>query len=200
MSLSKMARVAAAPAMTPRLVAPNARPVPDDADAGAPPPPAIPTLKETRSNVNTALSAVATFIPSEVLALYMALLGLVIGTSEARQYGTKWSLFALGILLCLFAVFDGYMTARKAHADDAEANPPPDTSRFVKIAVFAVVAFTIYAMAIPDTPFEQLAGRLNLNLNLVGGVLALLAAFVLPTVASWLGVPAADADTDSVTA
>jgi hypothetical protein len=204
MSLARMARIAAAPTINalsvedvPKEGTGAQLPVPPD---GSPMPQAVPPTPQalpasaTNSGVNKSLSTVAAFIPSEALALYVALLGVFIGTSSDREYAAKWFIFALGLAVTCLAIFDGYVSARRVHAANPETTPAPSLGRFVKIVVFALIAFTIYVMAMPDNPFEQLANDSDVNINAVSGVLALLAGFVLPMVASWLGVPARDAE------
>ena len=83
------------------------------------------------------------------------------------------------------------------NANTPDGTPAPEKGRFVKVAAFALVSFTIYAMAIPDNPFEQVADALGINLNVVAGVLVLLTGFTLPRIAAWLDVPAEDADQGS---
>ena len=127
----------------------------------------------------------------------MALLGIVIGTTSEREYPVKGALFAVGVVVVIFTIVDGFVMARKAHANTPDGTPAPEKSRFVKVAAFALVSFTIYAMAIPDTPFEPVADALGITLNVVAGVLVLLTGFTLPRIAAWLDVPAEDADQGS---
>src|SRR6478735_6490833 len=83
------------------------------------------TPAATKSAINTALSNIATFIPAEALALYLALLGLCIGTSEDRQYGLKWFLLAMGLVAVVVSVLDGLFAARKVYKED-QTKPPAD--------------------------------------------------------------------------
>lgn len=151
--------------------------------------PTIPDSGATRTAVNNALSRIATFIPTEALALYMILLGIFVGTSSSRQYELKWGLFGAGVASIIFAVVAAYVASHRA-------GKKPEGKRYFSIFVLALASFTIYAMAIPDNPFEsiQLPASLGVELNQIAAGLAAIAAFAFPTIAEWLGVPMSDSD------
>ncbi len=138
---------------------------------------------------NSVLSQVATYIPSEVVATYVALQGIFsTGSESTASEPTKWVLFGVGVALCVALPVLNFITTRQAVPPAAEqAVPPaangaaaPKWSKQFIVIVMAIVAFTAYAMALPSTVFNDLFKSANLD----GAAAALVLAVLMPAIAN----------------
>ena len=146
---------------------------------------------------NSVLSQVATYIPSEVVATYVAVQGIFsTGSESTASEPTKWVLFGVGVALCVALPVLNFITTRQAAASAAEqaaapaaeqAVPPaangaaaPKWSKQFIVIVMAIVAFTAYAMALPSTVFNDLFKSANLD----GAAAALVLAVLMPAIAN----------------
>ena|ERR1022692_194731 len=154
---------------------------------------------------NSVLSQVATYIPSEVVATYVALQGIFsTGSASTASESTKWVLFGVGVALCVALPVLNFITTRQAAVSAAEqaaapaaeqAGPPaaeqavpaaangaaaPKWSKQFIVIVMAIVAFTAYAMALPSTVFDDLFKSANLG----GAAAALVLAVLMPAIAN----------------
>lgn len=120
---------------------------------------------DPRSAVQGALEAIAAYIPSEALAVYIAAIGILQpqGTTE------PWVWLAIGLgLVVLFSVIG---------ALDREVRTPID--KLVIVIVFGLLSFAAYAGALPGSPFLQLDARATA----AAGVVALALSYALPKIA-----------------
>src|ERR1022692_73434 len=146
---------------------------------------------------NSVLSQVATYIPSEVVATYVALQGIFsTGSASTASESTKWVLFGVGVALCVALPVLNFITTRQAAAPAAEQAVPPAAEQAVPpaangaaapkwskqfiVIVMAIVAFTAYAMALPSTVFDDLFKSANLG----GAAAALVLAVLMPAIAN----------------
>jgi hypothetical protein len=126
----------------------------------------------------SAISQIATYIPSDVLATYIALVGIFPHGSKTA----KWALFGIGVGLCVLLPMTNLISSGLQTRDG--------WPKQIVVIVMAVIAFAAYAMALPDTVF---AGYVT-DPSRLGGAAALVLALVLPSVASAFGInPAAPA-------
>src|ERR1022692_1504564 len=81
---------------------------------------------------NSVLSQVATYIPSEVVATYVALQGIFsTGSASTASESTKWVLFGVGVALCVALPVLNFITTRQAAAPAAEQAVPPAAEQAV---------------------------------------------------------------------
>lgn len=128
--------------------------------------------KSADQSRSTALSQIATYIPSDVVATYVALQGIFYPGSS----NTKWVLFALGLGLCIALPILNWLAVKGAVA-------APSTRASLRkqgiIIGMALIAFTAYAMALPGSVF----GTVFSSAELWGAASALVLAILLPAIA-----------------
>ena len=130
---------------------------------------------------NSVLSQVATYIPSEVVATYVALQGIFsTGSESTASEPTKWVLFGVGVALCVALPVLNFITTRQAVPPAADGAAAPKWSKQFIVIVMAIVAFTAYAMALPSTVFNDLFKSANLD----GAAAALVLAVLMPAIAN----------------
>lgn len=115
----------------------------------------------------------ATYIPSEAIALYLLGIGIFNGADPASLSVTGWSWVAFVVALAL-AIFLAWATFERGELTAREAR-----RRRSLISGTAAVAFIAYSAATPGGPFETLFGP---GVNLVGAFIAGLLTAVLPYV------------------
>ena len=130
---------------------------------------------------SSALNQIATFIPSDVVATYVALQDIFAPGSKS----TLWILFGIGIGLCILLPLLNFLASRNtpAAAGTAGTGHAGWTKQIIVIAM-ALVAFTAYAMALPSTVFASLFS----SATLWGAASALVLAILLPAFASAVGI------------
>jgi hypothetical protein len=128
------------------------------------------------SEKDSAMEKLTKFIPSEVIAIYVAAVGIL---SPLGNTG-KWVIYFICILLIpILIVINYYQQKRK---QKAQAN----TNRRIAslLVLFALVAFTAWTCALPETPFllfTPLAVK-------IGAVAVLVLAAVMTPLADALGI------------
>jgi amino acid transporter len=120
--------------------------------------------------VQAALEAIAAYIPSEALAVYLPALGIF----SPREAVGAWLVFGLGILVVLLFTWLG-LTKRRRKANAAKGRV---------VYSLGLIGFVLYAGALPGSPFEYLHDLAPKIL----AFLALVAAFVMPEIASRNGI------------
>jgi hypothetical protein len=139
--------------------------------------------KNDKASLDTQLGAVAAYIPSEVLAAYTTALGVTATVSDKGV--VKWALYFGTVVLVAAYVALKYAGDRKVakakKAADPSAKIPPVAPQ-IWVVVLALVAFTAYVMALPGSPF---GGN---GVNIVGGLLVIAFAVLLPLVGKLVGV------------
>lgn len=107
---------------------------------------------------STALKTVSTYIPSELLTLYVAFTAALTPLASdptLRDYTTRWALFGLFFALTPTAVWVAFAT--KLIADKKRL--PRQWSEWPKWEMTAsLIAYVAWAAALPDTPFASLWG------------------------------------------
>jgi hypothetical protein len=145
---------------------------------------------------SSALAQITTYIPSDVVATYVALQGIFTpGTNRL-----KWALFGIGIGLCIILPILNFFTAKNAEAEAADAGAgaadagagaggggnagQATLAKQTIVIALAVVAFTTYAMALPSSVFVSLFS----TAELWGAASALVLALIMPAVAGAFGI------------
>jgi hypothetical protein len=114
---------------------PPVEPGPAPEIGGAP----ISSGSNVSSRAQAALEAIAGYIPSEALALYIGALGAFQPATDA----SKWIVLGAGVALVI--LFAGW------NAADRATRPAP--RKIAVVVVLAVVSFVTYAAALPGSPF-----------------------------------------------
>ena len=140
---------------------------------------------------SSALAQITTYIPSDVVATYVALQGIFTpGTNHL-----KWALFGIGVGLCIILPVLNFFTAKNAEAGARAANAGAGAgdggntgqatlAKQTIVIALAVVAFTTYAMALPSSVFVSLFS----TAELWGAASALVLALIMPAVAGAFGI------------
>lgn len=92
------------------------------------------------------MEQITAFIPSEVVTIYLGGLGLL----SPNELFWKWGLFLGGALLIPIFIFIDVKILKKAN------KPTPSLGKSVGLTIFALLAFTAWAGAMPETPFLSL--------------------------------------------
>jgi hypothetical protein len=106
-------------------------------------------------DAKSALELITTWIPTEVVAVYVSLVGLFAPASDLG----RWVLFGIGAALVPSFVFiDGALLNKRASQkweERGNATGPPRISlrRLGLVTVLAIIAFVAWSMALPNTPF-----------------------------------------------
>jgi hypothetical protein len=137
-------------------------------------------------DVESSLERLTTWVPTEVVGIYISLVGLFLPASDAG----RWALFLIGVVLvpAFVGVNSALVNKRGAakwRADQRPGDPPRVSLRQVGLCVaVALVAYIAWSMALPNTPFLAWfddAPRL-------GGGLVVVLALILPKVAELLDI------------
>ena len=141
--------------------------------------------KATQNPVTTALSAIAAYIPTEVLTLYVAVLAATRGGGdESTQGPTTGDWVAVWAFLVGTPVVVWLLYAAKVRT--ANKPLPLSPSRWPRWEMFAAtVAFVAWAVALPQTPFADFswysAALAGVIVLVVSGLLGLIAPIVQGT-------------------
>jgi hypothetical protein len=127
--------------------------------------------------LDSALAKIAAYIPSEVIATYLAVLGIWQPDSKAE----RWACFGVnsGLLAALCVL--GWALQRQAAPTPAKR---PTLQHLFWVFIIAAVAFVTYAMAVPGSAFTSVWS----DATKFGGIAALLLAAVLPSFGKLVGV------------
>jgi hypothetical protein len=127
--------------------------------------------------LDSALAKIAAYIPGEVVATYLAIVGIWEPGSDAA----RWGCFAVGMGLLTALCVIGWRLQVMAAATPAQA---PTFSHLCWVFVIAGVAFTAYAMALPGSAFTTAWS----DATKFGGLAALVLATILPSFGKLVGV------------
>lgn len=184
MSLARLTQMAAQGGRS----APEHDPAPLGAPPGGPPPPpgqagvVAGGAHPADAHVGGALSIVSDYIPSEILTMYIAIIGLV--QTAGATWLMKWSVFAGALAVLLAYVVISFLQQRLDHVH--HRGPAASVWHYSWVAGMASVAFTAYAMSIPGNPFEEITRQLTI----LGGALGLGLAVLMPMLGRLVGVQA----------
>jgi len=116
-----------------------------------------------------ALERITAYIPSEVIGIYVAVIG-ILATPSAHG---KWLIFGGCVLLIPFFMWLGYKAAQRKNL------PVPSRRAFVLLLVLAVVAFVAWGAALPDTPFQVFTA----DATRFGGAAVIILGYLIPSIA-----------------
>jgi hypothetical protein len=112
---------------------------------------------------DSAMQKILSFVPAEVIGIYIA--GFGIFTPKTVQ--GKWWIYGLCIgLIFVLMLLDYFLNLKKAL-------PVPNWWRFLVLLILAVVGFSTWAAALPETPFLAFDPRATLVAGFVAPILAL---------------------------
>jgi|SRR5215471_13713778 hypothetical protein len=120
---------------------------------------------EAKKTVESALEKITAFIPTEIIGLYVAGLGIFTPQTAAGKW---WVFFVCLALIPVFMVI-GYFQKKKHKL------PIPKLGVLLLLVAFAAVAFVAWAAAMPATPFLSL----NSYATQIGGFIVVPLAFVM---------------------
>lgn len=129
------------------------------ADMPRPNPNNLPQLEEavggepgTTNSVTSALSAIATYIPSEILVLYVAVIAALTPAAPgtAANEATQWSTLIIFAVATPLVVWVLYATKVSAAGKPLPITP---TKWPLWEMVSATIAFVAWSFAMPQTPF-----------------------------------------------
>lgn len=129
------------------------------------------------SDSERGLRLIATYIPSEALAAYLALLGIfvpAVGTPSGQVVGVKVIAFVVGLAMALGLVYLSFKPG---------ANDPPAVAHRKRglLMAFSTVAFFAYSLATPGGPWS--GSLLGITVTVWGAGLAIILAPLLPVLA-----------------
>jgi hypothetical protein len=123
------------------------------APAGAPPPPVprVAAAAAAPAPARTPLAAVVTYIPTEIIAVYVAVVAAMTAPGAAGPTSfAAWVAFAAFLIATPIVVWLTYA----AKVQSGRSNLPTDPSRWPRWEMAAgTVAFAVWAFALPQTPF-----------------------------------------------
>lgn len=134
---------------------------------------------ETQSSLSDTLSTLATYIPTEVVGLYLAALAVTaVAAGQPRAVDPAflfWG-FLIAVPIITWLVFAGRVVTAGKRA-------PYDLRKWPKWEMLAgTLAFSVWALATPGNPFEGASwyngGLVGLAVILVSGALGLIAPIV----------------------
>jgi hypothetical protein len=136
--------------------------------------------RATKRTVDTAMEKIAAFIPSEVIAIYVAGFGILSPQSNSG----KWSMFGVSLVLIPVFVLLNYLQQRKHAGTDQGARLKSLRRTSVIVTLFAIVAFVAWAAALPGTPFLSVTPRATAY----GGFCVVILALIMYRLADLLDV------------
>jgi hypothetical protein len=123
-------------------------------------PPAMPNARDV---TDSAMQKVLTFVPAEIIGLYIAGVGVFAPKTELG----RWQIFGICVALIFLLMVLDYFLSRKNN------KPVPNWWRFLVLLALAVVGFTTWAAALPDTPFLVVDARATLAAGFAAPILAI---------------------------
>jgi len=130
---------------------------------------------DSQSPAATALKVIATYIPTEILTLYVAVLGALQGPQGISIRSLRIA-FVFFLILTPFIVWLTF--AAKVRAAKLHLPIKPNTWPFWEIFA-ATVAYVAWAVALPDNPFKDyswyspaISGVIVLAISMILGLLA----------------------------
>jgi len=135
----------------------------------------------TQSPVESGIEKITAWIPSEVVAIYVALVGIFAPGSET----TKWVIFGIGAVCVPTFVGLNAALVNKQGKDEwsrqnKEGSPPRIARKRIGLLIaFGLVAFVVWAFALPATPFLTITD----SATKIGGALVIVMSLLMPLLA-----------------
>lgn len=183
MSVRALGRAALARSLGSRRVAGRADPRRRRGPAaGAPAPPAVDGAASDDGDAKSLAGHVATFIPGEIIALYLPIAGGIAATPAAIPVALRlWIAVGLGVLTAIFIIsvaFDGWR-----RLEHAERPPARDLARSTAFpALGGGIAAFVWASVVPESwiSFEAVPWAPVPIVALTAIVLAIIQRFIAP--------------------
>lgn len=125
--------------------------------------------------VTSALDQMVAYVPSEVIGIYIAGVG-IIGPASGRA---RWGLLLLSLALIPLFI---WLSNRIERQSDPKA--PSAFSKLAWVCVLATSAFLAWSAALPDTPFLDFSA----NATRIGSFAAVVLAALMPKIAAAVGI------------
>lgn len=130
---------------------------------------------QDRPNAPSALDQIVSYIPTEVIGIYVAGVGIV----GPAGRDAKWALLLLSTALVPLFVWLSDRIARQSNP-----NAPKAYVKLTWVCVLASGAFLTWAAALPDTPFLDFTDKATQ----LGSFAAVVLAALMPKLATALGI------------
>jgi hypothetical protein len=127
-----------------------------------------------KPTIDSAMEKITAFIPSEIIGIYIAGFGILAPVTTEG----KWWIFGICVALIPLFMLLNYLRNRKRQL------PVPGRGRSLVLVVCALVAFTAWASAMPNTPFLAITPLATQ----IGGFAVLVVAGILYAVADLLDI------------
>jgi hypothetical protein len=137
---------------------------------------------QTTSTASSALSTIATYIPTEVLTVYVAVIAALNPAATSGQRGPEWAAFLIFLVATPAVVWLVY--AAKVRTAGKEL--PTSIAQWPKWEMLAAtIAYAAWAFALPETPFADFGWYSAA----IAAVVVLVATTVLGLVAPIVSTP-----------
>ena len=124
--------------------------------------------------VTSALDQMVAYVPSEVIGIYIAGVG-IIGPSGRAKWGLLW------LSLALIPLFIWLADRMERQSD---ANAPKAFAKLAWVCLLATFAFVAWSAALPETPFLDFSA----NATRLGSFAAMVLAALMPKIAAAVGI------------
>jgi hypothetical protein len=125
---------------------------------------AKPNVPDPQKVADSAMEKILAFVPAEIIGIYVAIFGI----AAPKSANGKWVIYALCIAVLLAVMVFKHLLGQK------KKEPVPNWWRLLVLMALALVAFTTWAAAMPDTPFLAWHPRATMAAGIVAPILALL--------------------------
>jgi hypothetical protein len=112
----------------------------------------------------SAMQKVLAFVPAEIIGIYVAIFGI----ATPKSANAKWTVYAICVAVLLALMLFNYFLSRK------KKETVPNWWRLLLIIGLALVGFTAWAAAMPETPFLACHPRATMAAGIAAPILALL--------------------------
>jgi hypothetical protein len=136
--------------------------------------PRVEFASDVSKSADGALKAIVDLIPTDVIGIYLALVGI---------FGQSWWLFWIGAALIPVLLTITHFEKKKKLEKKEDA---PALGRLLLVIVFAFVAYVPWAATLPDTPFLACSE----HATEIGAGAAIVLSGFLPRLARLLGISA----------
>lgn len=134
--------------------------------------PVASTETEAKKTLTSAMETIARFIPTDVVTIYVAGIGLFAPKTPTG----KWTIFAIAAgLIPVFLLISAF--------EQRESGQSVAIRRVLLLFLFATVAYAAWTSALPATPFEQFSE----DATRIGGFAVIVASLIIPRVAKLTG-------------
>ncbi len=123
-----------------------------------------------------ALERIVDYIPSEVIAIYIAGFSILQPTTDLE----KWIVFAIAALLVPVFVGSSLVAIRRGTSGSVQLS----LGKGIGLSILSWLAYTTWTAAIPESPFVSL----HPNANRYAAFVALILSYLIPKIAKRFGL------------